>query len=335
MKHRLVLFGLKLVLALCLFYWLYHKQLLDFSPLLALQGTPATFVWIGMGLLFFGLGLILMAWRLWLLLRMQRFAVSFGDVLNITCFSSLAGTLLPGMVGADVLKVVFFCGRVAERRMDAFVAVIFDRMVGLYGLLVLGSIASILVWSSGMEAIPLYLSGLAPGVVVGLTAGAALVKWPRFFDSRPVQAVYRRLPERLRRMLDSFRNLVQFTPDMFAVLGLAMLNHLFSVCAFLTAAYLLGDVLPWLLHFPLTPLAMTMNAVPLTPGGLGVTESAFAVLFQLGGSEQGALVGLMGRLLQYLMFITTGGVALFFLKWRGYPINALTHTEEQQAYSKR
>jgi uncharacterized membrane protein YbhN (UPF0104 family) len=69
-------------------------------------------------------------------------------------------------------------------------------------------------------------------------------------------------------------------------------------------------------QFTLDPLAMGMNIIPLTPGGIGVTESAFAFLFQSVGSPNGAMIGLLGRLIQFSVFMFTGSIALIFLKLR-------------------
>ena len=56
-------------------------------------------------------------------------------------------------------------------------------------------------------------------------------------------------------------------------------------------------------HAVLNPIAVTMNAVPVTPGGLGVTEGAFAYLAQAAGSDNGALIALISRMIQYAVFL--------------------------------
>jgi glycosyltransferase 2 family protein len=323
MLKRILLISIKFALAGGLFYWLYQQQWLDFSPLWALEVNGRTLMYLSAALGLFLSGLLIISWRLWLLMRSRRFKAPFRDVMNITFVSSLAGTLLPGIVGMDALKVLFFCSRVAERRMDAFVAVVFDRLVGLYGLFVLASLTSGAAWFIGVTQVPLYVFWIAPAVWFGLTLATALLMWERMYQARLIQLLLSRLPSLLVHFIEALRHILTQQRLLLGLIALSVLNHIFSVGAFIFAALLLADTLPLLLHFALTPLAMFMNAVPLTPGGLGLTESAFAFLFQAAGSDKGALIGLLGRLLMYSVFVVSGLIGLLFLRWHGYPIEAL------------
>jgi uncharacterized membrane protein YbhN (UPF0104 family) len=82
------------------------------------------------------------------------------------------------------------------------------------------------------------------------------------------------------------------------------------VGTFICCAMAIHDSLPLTSHFVLDPLAMMLNAVPISPGGLGLTEGAFGVLFTGAGSPNGAIVGLLGRL---LLYAASTPVALFAL----------------------
>jgi uncharacterized membrane protein YbhN (UPF0104 family) len=61
---------------------------------------------------------------------------------------------------------------------------------------------------------------------------------------------------------------------------------------------------------------MVMNAIPLTPGGIGITESTFSFLFEAIGSSNGAAIGLLGRFIQYSTFAAAGSVAVFTVRFR-------------------
>ena len=45
---------------------------------------------------------------------------------------------------------------------------------------------------------------------------------------------------------------------------------------------------------------MVMNVIPITPGGVGVTESAFSYLYDAAGCAMGATIGILGRTIQYI-----------------------------------
>jgi uncharacterized membrane protein YbhN (UPF0104 family) len=63
----------------------------------------------------------------------------------------------------------------------------------------------------------------------------------------------------------------------------------------------------------LVPLGFVANALPLTPGGLGVGEAAFDQLFQLAGFTGGA-VALLGWRLLMLLIGLPGWVVYIFAK---------------------
>ena len=58
----------------------------------------------------------------------------------------------------------------------------------------------------------------------------------------------------------------------------------------------------------LIPLGQVANSLPLTPGGLGVGEAAFDLLFSLGGLKRGADILLGWRLVTVLI----GMLGLFY-----------------------
>jgi uncharacterized membrane protein YbhN (UPF0104 family) len=83
------------------------------------------------------------------------------------------------------------------------------------------------------------------------------------------------------------------------------------------AGELLRAGLAPLRHFVADPLAMVMNVVPLTPGGIGITEGAFSFLFEQMGSPSGAEIGLVGRGIQYVAYVVGGSIALLAVRFRG------------------
>jgi len=264
----------------------------------------------------------LLAWRLQLLLRFGRFDVGLKPAVLVTFVAYFFGTLLPGMVGTDAIRVAYFCSRVAERRMDVVTLILFDRVIGLYSLLLLGSLALAGAWLGGTWRAGLAFLIVAPLSLV-LTTGGALV-----FAHLPPTAIgaslQRRLPWHLKTLLSGTRSLLKNPPLLAATIGISLLSHIFMILTFVAIALMIGDPLPVFLHFALSPLAVTLNAVPISPGGLGLTEGAFAYLFQVAGTSNGALIGLLGRLLQYSAFVGGGLLSLLLLRWRGEPFSSLT-----------
>lgn len=307
----------KMVLAAALVYLLVRRGDLDFRLIAGIDWTSrvAGVVILGGGSVL--VGLLLLAWRLILLLNHLGVRVSFRRMLAVTMFCSLSGAVLPGLVGGDVVKAVLLFGDTAGRRSRAVGAVIVDRAIGVYALLLLGTAALAAAWATGrVLSIPLWIQFVVPMGVLALTAAAAVTRWASLARFRVAARLYQRLPARPRNVAGVMRDCLHDPAVMGKCVMLAVLNHSLVVVSFVTAAIVLGLDVPLWTHFVISPAAMVMNMVPLTPGGIGVAEGAFAFLYAQAGLDNGATVGLVGRMIQYLVFAAGGGVSLLFIRWR-------------------
>jgi len=123
-----------------------------------------------------------------------------------------------------------------------------------------------------------------------------------------------RLPARVGRAMASLQSVAKSYRVLGGCLMLSLISQMFTVLSFVFIGLVIQDQLPILLHFIINPLALLLNGIPITPGGLGITESAFAYLFQLAGSENGAVIALLGRLNQYLVYAIIGIPVLLTFK---------------------
>ncbi|WP_374690769.1 YbhN family protein [Accumulibacter sp.] len=315
------LFAGKLAVAAGAIAWLHSRGLLDFGVLADVPRSSATFLLLLGGCASMAVALGLLAWRMQLLLRFSRFDVGVRPAVLITFVAYFFGTLLPGMVGADAIRAAYFCSRVAERRMDVVTTILFDRVIGLYSLLLLGSLALVGAWLGGIWREGFAFLMVAP-LALALATGGALL-----FACLPGSAIgdglRRRLPWHLKTLVGGTRSLLRSPPLLAAAIGISLLSHLFMVCSFVVIAVLIADSLPVFLHFAISPLAVVLNSVPISPGGLGLTEGAFAYLFQVAGSSNGALIGLLGRIVQYAAFVVGGLISVLLLLWRDEAIESL------------
>ena len=88
---------------------------------------------------------------------------------------------------------------------------------------------------------------------------------------------------------------------------LSVVNHALVCNSSLVAAALLGGVPVGVLEqFLLNPLAMAMNILPFTPGGVGLAETAFSYLYEVVGVQGGAAFGLLGRIILYAAYTLVG-----------------------------
>jgi hypothetical protein len=307
LARKILMFGLKTAVAAGLIYWLIQKNLLNFKSLEEIRFDGRTVMLVLAAALCVAVGLLLLAWRFRLLLEFQRIQVPFGRALGLTLIGSFFGAVLPGLVGGDVVKAVYACADAPGRRADAVAAVMIDRAIGLYSLMLLGTIALLVTLAAGMLPFDMAVLWVAPISIAVGTACMLLLAWPRFRHLSPIQRMFERMPEKLQHLLKALTAYVKNPRVMVQAVGLSLANHGLVVISFLATARLLGDGLSAFTHFVLNPLAMSMNAVAVSPGGIGFAETAFGYLFKWAGSDHGAMVGLV---IQYVVFTLGGTVAL-------------------------
>jgi glycosyltransferase 2 family protein len=264
----------------------------------------------------------LMALRLSLLFRPHELKLSLGSAFRLTLVGQFFSAFLPGGAGGDVVKLYYAARENRGRRAEIVTIVLFDRAVGLFSLLLLSLLIApfflSLVRSSAILADLLIAAAI--GTLALLAAGALAVSGfagrhpfvSRLLDRAPGGVLAKRIMETLR----SYRHRMGTLAGAVA-LGLA--GNLAAVMSTMVIGMVMNPGgLAWRMGF-LIPLGDIANSVPLTPGGLGVGEAAFGVLFSLGGLARGAdillgwrlvtaLVGLLGLLfyLQGLRRVVSG-----------------------------
>jgi uncharacterized protein (TIRG00374 family) len=312
---RVVLYAIKVSIAFALLYWLYRQGVLDFTVLLALT-IDARFV--GASVIACGLvagALILISLRLVLVLRLQGISLSPGRSIGLTMIGALFGFVLPGLIAGDAVKVMYLLRGSEGRKSKAVAAVIADRLIGMYGLFILGSIASVAAWAGGWiqeEMYPILL--IAPLLTFTGAVILAVFIMLDYGSGTLSHRVISWLPRIVRNLMFALTDYSKHGASIFQTMGISVLSHGLIVLAFFVMAMLIHDPLKLAQHLTLDPLAMVLNIVPLTPGGLGLTEGAFAYLFQHAGSPNGAIIALLGRLMQYLVFSIGGSIALVAIR---------------------
>ena len=126
--------------------------------------------------------------------------------------------------------------------------------------------------------------------------------------------IYNRLPSLLHKIVAAIQSIIGFRRDVGICLSISVVSQMITIINFVIIGILINDNLPLLAHFIIDPIALFFNSVPITPGGLGITESAFAFLYEAADSANGAVIALLGRLNQYFVYVVIGLPAFFLLK---------------------
>ena len=248
---------------------------LDLKVLRSALGRPDLLV-LAAGLLLATMPLA--AFRWWLLTSGLDFPMSLAWSLRTTFISQFSNLFLPGAYGGDMVRVML-AYRAAGRGISRLTfTVLLDRLSGLMALVLLGICVLpglpqrfhdplyFLPWVAGSAAV---VAGFVVGALWGDRIAGLFSRIPAPVGPRLAHIV-REVVAALRSYGGRFRILVwvlalsvaQFMM-IFAALG--TLGAAMSFDALTPAGYIVAGV--W---------STIVNSLPLTPGGLGLGEAAFA-----------------------------------------------------------
>ena len=249
---------------------------------------------------FFGLVCGMVRWRLLLRAYGAIDLPSWPRVAHLYFVGHFYNTYAPGGVGGDVIRGV--AGRKAFGDLDwasatSGVAVVFiERVIGVSALLVLATGAYLIRPIPGMEGVGLW-AGLGLAAAAAALVGIAVA---------PRLAPY--LPEKLGKPLRALPRLYSVAPFLGAVV-LSLIIHSVNIVAGHAIMHSLEPSVTFAQSAVVMPLIGASAFFPLTVGGAGVREAAFAALYgTVGVPEATAYAGSLSFWATQLITAGVGGV---------------------------
>jgi uncharacterized protein (TIRG00374 family) len=268
--------------------YLIHSKIIDLRDLSKLL-TAWTISLAALTLMF--LDIALMAVRLSWLFRAPGLRLSFGNSLELNLVSSFFATFLPGAAGGDVAKLFYATAENKGRRAEIATVVVFDRAVGLFSILIL-PLFFVPFYVPLIHSVPAL--GALLMISLALALGMLLVFLICSFYPALATRCVRALPgfSRLARIVERIAGTIaayRHAPGaLLAALGLSLLANLTLIAITALAILALHPASFSMKMALVVPLGDLANNLPITPGGLGVGESAYNALFRAVGLEGGA-----------------------------------------------
>jgi uncharacterized protein (TIRG00374 family) len=242
--------------------------------------------------------------RWYLLVLALGIPFTLPDAFRLSFLAYLLNFVSAGSVGGDLFKAIFIAREHPRFKTEAVASVIVDRVVGLFALLVVASIAIFMTGSARSSAA---YEAVTRGTLIATGCGAVGVVVLLISSLSKRQMAHRvaHLPfigHPLERMMISVRVYRDRKSLMFITFVISMGIHvLASVALFLVARALFGDAPTLAEHMLIVPLSMAAGALPLSPSGLGSLEFAMTELYKLvpatvSENVSGILVALVFRL---------------------------------------
>jgi uncharacterized membrane protein YbhN (UPF0104 family) len=305
---------LRVAIGISILVYLGKSGQINFSSLTRLfRDWPITVAAVG----FLLLDISMMSIRASLLFRSGRLSLSLGNSFQLNLIGFLFSTFLPGAAGGDIAKLVYATRQNHGRRAEVATVLIFDRLVGLFSLVLLPILFAPffldLLRSYSVLRRLLYTDALLAGIIifsmalVTFSASArswlswSLGRWPTINDLGV-------------RVLDAMAVQGRAQGTLFFAFLLSLVANLALIVVTALGLYAVNPGSFSTRLVLVAPIGHLVNSLPLTPGGIGVGETAFNTLFKLTGITGGAEALLCVRL--WNIFIGLLGLLVYLLGMR-------------------
>jgi uncharacterized protein (TIRG00374 family) len=244
------------------------------------------------------LGAAIESKRLGLLLKSQGIGLSFVHGYRIVAIAAFFNFCIPGGTGGDVMKLYYLASENRRQVVEMATVLLVDRAVALFSLLLL--VVGLAIFNAQLVheyVLVQFFIAIAVGGLVGLALLAALSCSTQFRASRVYHFVVTKIPlhRYLRRVSDALYGFREHKEALLSAALLSMLGHVGLAIMLVGAASVFMPLAPPLVVSLLSFLGLLANALPITPGGLGVGEAAFQGLFGAVGFAGGATLILAWR----------------------------------------
>jgi uncharacterized protein (TIRG00374 family) len=288
---------LKITVTVLLFYLLFRK--VDFHQFwMILRAARLDILLIGFLAIWIGHYMCLFRWRM--LMRPLMPILSLSHLFGIYCIGLFFNLTFPTVVGGDVVKV-YYAGRPSKRYAQSFAATFLDRDAGMFAMMILACIATI-IHPVSLSRIPVAL------IVWGTTIGFAAVNILLFATS-----LHQLLTNLLRSLrMSHLAKKIDSISDAFQIMGqhwfllvnsliISLINQLLVIMVTWIMAIGLRIDIPVLYFFVFVPVITIISMIPVSLAGMGLRESAFVSLFGLISSAVIILSSLPGGVV-YIFF---------------------------------
>ena len=262
LKKTFILLG-KLSLVAAIFGYLISQVKISFSRILA---GSREWRWILVSFLLFGGVLFNNSYRWNLLLRAQGSTLSYWRSLKFNFVGQFFSTVLPGLVGGDLVKA-FYLVRYQNEPLETTSSIIVDRFVGLLAVCFLMGIAFVANFSFGKNLFA--QTGFSQPIFLGIVAIFLLLLYFIFF-SNLLEKMERAVKwKALQRIFAAFQPYKKTPELMIQAFLLSLCGVILNVLIFFSVTQALGgSTIPWALFFLIIPLGFFILGFPISPLGL-------------------------------------------------------------------
>lgn len=253
-------------------------------------------------------------YRWYLLVRALDIPFTVKDAMRLGFLGYMLNFVGPGAVGGDLFKAYFVAQGQKERKAEAVATILLDRIVGVFCLFCVASVATFYLSEREEPQLTQMLNAIVLFTIIGVVGVTLLLLPSGFTDWCFVPLT--KLPlvgnivARIRAALELYRGRRTWLLGVF-VLGVSV-HFLLVVSMNLADRAMHQNVPKFTEHMAISPLAHVAGAAPV-PGGLGTFEFAMDKLFEWlpsEGTDKGH--GLRVAILYRLLTVVIAGIGALY-----------------------
>jgi hypothetical protein len=273
---------LKIAFSLGLIYWLVQSGKLNFKALANLLHPE----YVIPGFLLIAANMYLTSERWRILLQTQSHHLKSWKTFKFTMIGVFFNFAVPGGVGGDIVKAFYFTKDFPESKMAAATSVLMDRVLGLYGMILMALLAMLFDFHHVRANGSLHFLFVVIAVLfLCANVAFALVFSQKIYDRGSFKRRLQKLPLHTKtvRIYESIHLYGRNYKNLIGSVSISLLAQSFSIMFMILAGYAsgLGTEIQWSTYFLVAPLGFMATAIPISPAGVGVGQAASYFLFNL------------------------------------------------------
>ena len=279
----------------------------------AFSRADANWMLIGLPVAFVGEISNIIRWNI--LLRVQGMRIGWLRLAQLFFVGLFFNLFMPGYTGGDFARLFYSMREFPDRKKEAVLTIVMDRLIGMLALVVTAVGTTILRWP-WLQQTPQasFFAWVLICMLIGFSAlvgGSFLISGFRLANRLPRHFPFR---ERVIEASEAYHLFAKARASLAWAFALSF-PVLFSFYgAFYCAARAVHATVSLLDVFTIMPVVTTIISLPITPGGLGFRESLFVILMRdlaKVPGEVGILISLLG-FSYFLLFGLVGGICYLF-----------------------
>lgn len=261
---------------------------------------------------------VLHAWRWYRLNSAQNIPLSFSRTILPAYIAIAFNNILPGSVGGDFFRLYFVFKKFPAQKSNTLLSIFVDRVIGLLGILVIACVVAPFYMHAFRSNTPmLYLISIS--ITACVACGFIFILVMSLLADETIVKIQNRLSKmKYSGHVLSFLEAIYIYRNakmvIFESLLVSIATQMILLIVVFITSYTMGlQALPLGVYMLALVIGQIANLVPLTPGGLGVGEAAFAnvILMLHPGAAGYATVFFAWRLLSTVAYIPGVFIGVF------------------------